>query len=92
MRCFKLSEQKLYTNLKKCHFLTKSLVFLGYFVSGDGIRMDPRKIDTILSWPMPNSVHDVRSFHGLAFFYRHVIKNFNSLIAPITECLKRERF
>ena len=63
-----LREQKLYANLKKCHFLTDSLVFLGYVVLGDGIKMDSSKIEAILSWLMPKSLHDVRSFHGLAFF------------------------
>ena len=83
-----LQEQKLYANLKKCHFLTDSLVFLSYVVSGDGIKMDPSNIEVILSWPEPKSLHDVRSFHGLASFYQHFIKNFSSLIAFVTECLR----
>ena len=83
-----IHDQKLFANLKKCHFLTDSLVFLGYVVSGDGTKMDPSKIEAILSWPMPNSLHDVKSFHGLASFYQRFIKNFNSLNAPIIEYLK----
>ena len=63
-----IHDQKLFANLKKCHFLTDSLVFLGYVVLGDRIKMDPSKIEAILSWLMPKSLHDVRSFHGLAFF------------------------
>ena len=87
-----LREQKLYANPKKCHFLTNSLVFLGIIVSGDGIKMDPSKIEARLSWPVPKSLHDVRSFHGLASFYKHFIKNFSSLIAPVIECLKGGQF
>ena len=65
-----LYEQKLFANLKECSFCTSSVVFSGYMVTQDGFKMDPSKIDTILNWPIPSFMHDVRSFHGLAFFYR----------------------
>jgi Reverse transcriptase (RNA-dependent DNA polymerase) len=68
-----LAKQKLYINLKKCEFLTSSLVFLGYVVSAEGIHIDPSKVDAIISWPIPANIHDVRSFHGLASFYHRFI-------------------
>ena len=55
-------------NLKKCHFLTNILVFLGYVILGDGIKMDLRKIEVILSWPVPKSLHEVRSLIDLLPF------------------------
>lgn len=50
-----LREQKLYVNLKKCEFMTNSLVFLGYVVSSEGIKVEPYKMDAILSWLNPTS-------------------------------------
>lgn len=67
-----------------------SLVFLGFFISAEVA--DEEKIKAIVEWPTPKSVADVQSFHGLATFYRWFIRNFSSLIAPVTNCLKQQRF
>lgn len=83
-----LREQRLYANLKKCHFLTNSLFFLGYVVYAEGTKMDPSKVEAIISWPNPTSLYDIRSFHGFASFYRQFIKGFSTIISPITKCLK----
>ena len=50
--------------------------------------MDPSKVEAIETWPIPKSIHDVRSFHGMVSFYRRFIKNFSSILTPITECMK----
>ena len=65
-----LDREKLFGNLKKFTFFTIKVIFLGYVVTGDGTKVDNSKIEAIQKWPTPKSTHNVRSFHGLALFYR----------------------
>ena len=80
-----LKKKKLLGNLKKCTFFFNEVTFLGYVVTVKGIQVDESKVKVVHSWPMPKSIHDVRSFHGLASFYRRFIRNFSSIMAPMTE-------
>ena len=63
-----LHSEKLYVNLKKCAFCIEKIVFLGFVVIAQGIKMDKDKIKVIRDWPTPKSVSEVRSFHGLTSF------------------------
>jgi hypothetical protein len=84
-----LRKEKLFANLKKCTFCTDKLAFLGFVVSKRGIEVDEEKVNATQEWPTPTTISQVRSFHGLASFYRRFVRDFGSLAAPLTEVIKK---
>ena len=67
----------MYAKLKKCEFWLDSVAFLGHVVSKDGIAVDPKKVEVVVEWNRPNSVTEVRSFLGLAGYYRRFVEGFS---------------
>lgn len=68
----KLREHELIAKLSKCSFFQDQLVFLGHVVSADGIRVDPSKVAAVQEWPVPENVSQLRSFLGLANYFRKI--------------------
>ena len=66
----RLREEKLYAKFSKCEFWLTSVTFLGHVVSKEGIRVDPAKIEAVRGWTRPTSPTEIRSFVGLAGYYR----------------------
>ena len=77
-----------YANLKKCFFHQDEVRFLGFIVSRDNIRIEEERIIAFKKWLKPESVQNIQVFIGFANFYRHFIKGFSRIVAPLTAMLK----
>jgi hypothetical protein len=85
-----LREHQLYAKFSKCAFWLEEIQFMGHVLSAKGIAVDPSKVKDILEWKPPTTVHQVRSFLGLAGYYYRFIPDFSKLVKPITSLLKND--
>ena len=83
----KLRQNQLYAKFSKCEFWLEKVAFLGHVLTAEGVAVDPAKIEAVIEWPQPKNITDIRSFLGLAGYYRRFIKNFSKIAKPMTELL-----
>jgi hypothetical protein len=87
----KLRERGLYAKLEKCLFHQTEMEFLGFVATTEGLKMDPKKVEAIVSWEVPKTVRDVQCFLGFANFYRIFIKNYSQVTAPLTRLTCKDK-
>ena len=85
-----LRDHQLYAKFSKCAFWLTEVRFLGHVVSASGVSVEPEKVEAVISWERPKSVFEIRSFLGLAGYYRRFIEDFSRIAAPMTRLTRKE--
>jgi len=90
IKCFlKCREYGISLNLEKCVFVVCFGTILGFIVSKEGKTPNPKKIEALVNMPIPKTPQDIQVFNGMENFYRCFIRNFASIMAPITKLLMK---
>ncbi|XP_073019281.1 uncharacterized mitochondrial protein AtMg00860-like [Primulina eburnea] len=84
-----LQDRRLYAKFSKCEFWLDRVAFMGHILSQDGVEVDPSKVEALRDWPVPKSVTEIRSFMGLAGYYRKFIQGFSSIAVHMTALTKK---
>ncbi|KAL5549690.1 hypothetical protein UlMin_004921 [Ulmus minor] len=84
-----LKKNKLYAKFKKCEFWLEKVGFLGHIVSRDGISVDPSKTEAVSGWSRPKTISEVRSFLGMAGYYRRFVEGFSRIATPLTALTRK---
>ncbi|KAH9657944.1 Endonuclease [Citrus sinensis] len=84
-----LRQMQLYAKFNKCKFWLDKAVFLGHVISAEGIYVDPQKIEAVVNWERPTNVTEVRSFLGLAGYYRRFVEGFSKIATPLTRLTRK---
>ena len=87
----KFRQAKLRMNGKKCKFAVTQVKYLGHILSGSGVAVDPSKFDLITNWPTPKSAKQIKSFLGVANYYRRFVQSFAQRSAPLRELTAKDK-
>nr|CAH66143.1 OSIGBa0114M03.1 [Oryza sativa] len=86
----KLRKHQLYAKFSKCEFWLSEVKFLGHVISAGGVAVDPSNVESVTNWKQPKTVSEIRSFLGLAGYYRRFIENFSKIAKPMTRLLQKD--
>jgi hypothetical protein len=81
----------LYAKFSKCEFWLQKVSFLGHILTAEGVAVDPEKVTAVANWKRPTSVTEIRSFLGLAGYYRRFIEGFSKIARPMTTLLQKDK-
>jgi hypothetical protein len=84
-----LRKHKLFAKYSKCEFWLEKVNFLGHVISKDGVSVDPDKVSAVQDWRTPCNTTEIRSFLGLAGYYRRFIQDFSKIATPMTKLLRK---
>jgi hypothetical protein len=85
----RLQQEKLLIKSKNSSFMKIELIYLGFLISSNELKIDPEKVKAIREWSSPKNIFEVRSFHGLASFYQKFIQNFSGISAQMMDTVKK---
>jgi hypothetical protein len=87
----KLRSNQLYAKFSKCKFWLTEVAFLGHVISAGGVSVVPSKVKDVLNWMPPTTIAEIRSFLGLAGYYRQFKKDFSKIAKPMTKLLEKNK-
>ena len=76
---------------RKCQLFKKEVEFLGHIINEHGAHTDPKKIECVKNWPLPQNIKDVRSFLGFCSYYRRFIANYSHVAKPLTKLTEKNQ-
>ena len=85
----KLETHDLYLKPEKCEFLKREIEYLGVIVGNGVLKMNPKKLESIKNWAVPNSPTEIRKFLGFTGYYRYFVPNYSQIARPLLHLTKK---